>query len=286
LAPHDVIVSVAIATRDRPGLLRRVAGQVLSQLREADELVIVDDTTGQPDSYEWLGGRGRVLRSHGRGPAFARNLGWRAATGDVIAFTDDDVQIDGGWLDAIRAEFAADLALSAAEGHTRTRAFDPLYEYSVSSESARNGLTCNVAYRRSTLERLGGFDEGFPYAHCEDVDLFTRAAGVGTVKFSTAMQVEHEPRSQSPAAIGRRGRFIGSEHRLYSKHKELKPYPLPPLACAAFGYFQWPLGTLFRDGSGRISRSPRRLLRATSAAIMWWWHAARATGTLLLTAGE
>jgi hypothetical protein len=285
LSSEELRISVVIATRDRPELLRRVGEQVVSQLGAGDELVIVDDTTGKPVDYGWLGPRGRMLRSYGGGPAVARNLGWRATTGEVVAFTDDDVRIDGGWLSAVRGEFRADPDLVAAEGQTSTRDFDRLFEYSVCSHSARNGLTCNVGYRRSSLEQLGGFDEGFPFAHCEDLDLFTRAGRLGTVKFATSMRVDHEPRAVSPAGLARRGGWVGSERRLFAKHPDLKPYPLTPLACAVISYVRWPLSALYRAPDGQITRSPARLLRAVGTTLMFWSHAARATGSLMLTAG-
>jgi GT2 family glycosyltransferase len=259
-----------------------VAAQVIAQLGPQDELIIVDDTTGSPGSYEWLGPRGRVLQSHGRGPATARNLGWRAASGDVIAFTDDDVTLREGWLSAIRTEFMADQAVAAAEGRTVTRVFDPVYEYSVCSSEARNGPTCNAAYRRSALVRLGGFDEGFPFPHCEDLDLFTRAQRTGKVVFSPAMAVEHEPRMVVPAVFARRAAWLRSERRLFTRHPQLKPYPLPPGVCALLEYLRWPTRTLFTPSIG----SPwgvRRFLRALDVACWWWWHLARAIPSALLS---
>jgi GT2 family glycosyltransferase len=267
-------VSVVIATRDRTELLRRLAVQLIEQLAERDELVIVDDAAVAPAPYEWLGSRGRVIASHGRGPAVARNLGWRSASCEVVAFTDDDVRLDQGWLDACRSEFARDPTLVALEGRTFSRAFDVLYEYSVQSETARNGLTCNVAYTRAALERLDGFDEGFPFPHCEDLDLFTRARRLGRVRFSDAMLVEHMPRRIVPRAFARRAAWLHSERRLYSKHPELKPYAVAPLLCAILEYVYWPLGNLFRSPGPSLMRDPARLGRAAVLASWWWWHVA------------
>jgi maltose O-acetyltransferase len=267
-------VSVVIATRDRPRLIRRVGEEVLSQLGEQDELIIVDDTASTPESYDWLAKAGRMIRSDGRGPAVARNLGWRAASGEIIAFTDDDVHLDGGWLEAARAEFA-DARLVAVEGRTRSRPFDPLYEYSVSSEGARNGLTCNVAYRRATLEALGGFDEGFPFAHCEDVDLFTRAKRLGPVTFSEAMKVEHEPRPVTATSLARRARWVTSEYRLYVKNPELRSHPLPASVCAIIDYAGWPIRSLVRPGGARSLRDARRFARLQLIAVLWWYYVLR-----------
>jgi GT2 family glycosyltransferase len=280
LLPADPNISVVIATRDRRALLERVVGQLLDQLGSGDELIVVDDSTSGGSLGGLLDARVRVLRSGGRGPATARNLGWRAATGDVIAFTDDDVLVDRSWLTAIREEFAAAPDLSAVEGRTVSRPFDYLYEYSVYSNAALNGLTCNVAYRRAALEQISGFDEGFRFAHCEDVDLFMRARGVGRVKFAEQMLVEHEPRPVTPAQFARRAGWLESERRLYAKHRERRPYPLPPALCALITYLRWPVDNLVTGSGAEPIRDIARLRRTLLFALLWWWHVAKAVPSL------
>jgi GT2 family glycosyltransferase len=284
--PAEISVSVVIATRDRDVSLRVVASQVLGQLGAADQLIIVDDSVADAGSYDWLPASAVLSRSHGRGPATARNLGWRMASGEIVAFTDDDVQLAPGWLNALRDEFAVADDLVAVEGRTVTRDFDPLYEYSVSSDGAGNGLTCNVAYRREALRRLGGFDEGFPFAHCEDLDLFTRARRLGRVAFSERMQIEHMPRAISPSAFGRRGGWLLSEDRLYRKHPELRRYPLPAAACAIIDYLRWPAEALLIAPSARPFGSLRRLGRAATISALWWWNALKVALVLFRSASS
>ncbi len=279
----ELSISVVIATRDRRELLRRVTEEVIAQLIPGDELIVVDDGTTEPEPSAWLEGHAVVLRSYGNGPAVARNLGWRRAAGEIVAFTDDDVILDAGWLAAIRTEFAAGKAVLAVEGHTVTREFDPLFEYSVQSKGPRNGLTCNVAYRRSALERLDGFDEGFPFAHCEDVDLFTRARRLGQVRYSRRMIVEHEPRTIVTEVHLKRAGWLSSERRLYAKNPELRGYPLPPTLCAIIDYFRRPLELWFKYSGVSPYRDVRRLRRAMALTLRWWWIAARALPALLLS---
>src|SRR5262245_1532394 len=57
----------------------------------------------------WVGDRLVVVGSGGGGPARARNAGWRCCTGEWVAFLDDDVVPEGGWL----RDLAADLAGAA-----------------------------------------------------------------------------------------------------------------------------------------------------------------------------
>ena len=116
-------------------------------------------------------------------PARQRNIGWRAATAQFIAFTDDDCRPDTGWLAGLME--ARDGDATIVQGSTQP---DPL-EILVSAAPHHRSLqvdppnsflqTCNIGYPRPLLERLGGFDEAFPTAAGEDTDLGLRAREIG-----------------------------------------------------------------------------------------------------------
>jgi GT2 family glycosyltransferase len=194
----DPLVSVVVATRDRPArlgrLLTALGGQTLG--RGAFEVVVVDDGSGA-ETRALLDERSgtlepaalRVVRhAVARGPGAARNAGWRRARAGLVAFTDDDCAPDRGWL---AAGVAASRANPGAIVQGRTEP-DP-------GEAGASGLlsrtvridrlgpqyeTCNVFYERDLLERLDGFDEHFGLTPGgEDTDLAWRAleAGAGAV---------------------------------------------------------------------------------------------------------
>ncbi|GGK97452.1 hypothetical protein Ppa06_65900 [Planomonospora parontospora subsp. parontospora] len=135
------------------------------------------------------GGRVTVLRSGGRGPAAARNTGWRAASTPWIVFLDDDVIPEPGWDKAVRADLED---LPADVGGSQGRIEVPLPAGRRPTDAERNTagladadwITADMAYRREVLERTGGFDERFPRAYREDADLALRvqAAGYRLVK--------------------------------------------------------------------------------------------------------
>jgi glycosyltransferase involved in cell wall biosynthesis len=115
------------------------------------------------------------------GPAGARNRGWRAAQGALIAFTDDDCVPGPGWLRAIVASLDdADIAV----GRTRPpddqlHLIGPFSSY-LDLEHNRSYSTCNIAYRRDVLEKLDGFDQiHYNYPNGEDTDLGLRATKAG-----------------------------------------------------------------------------------------------------------
>lgn len=106
------------------------------------------------------------------GPAAARNQGWKAAQGRIIAFTDDDCLPEPDWLEKGTAKI-----LEGAAGASG-KVIVPLPDQPTDSERNMSGLessefvTANCFYRRDVLEETGGFDERFQIAWREDSDLY------------------------------------------------------------------------------------------------------------------
>ncbi|HEU5483921.1 MAG TPA: HAD-IIIA family hydrolase [Microlunatus sp.] len=126
----------------------------------------------------------RVLRSGGRGPAAARNVGWVASDSPWVAFLDDDVEVGGGWFAALLDDLT-DLPDSAAASSARLVVPAPDGRRPTDEERRTTALagarwiTADMAYRRDVLELTGGFDERFPRAFREDSDLALRVVRAG-----------------------------------------------------------------------------------------------------------
>jgi glycosyltransferase involved in cell wall biosynthesis len=126
-APVIPLVSVIIPTHDRPHLLARALESVAAQTHPAVEVLVVDDGSTPRVPTDLTAGRHtvRVLRHEtARGPGAARNTGIGAATGELIAFLDDDDR----WPPERLAVAVADLARSGGRLHAmaasrRSRAF-------------------------------------------------------------------------------------------------------------------------------------------------------------------
>jgi Glycosyl transferase family 2 len=217
------VISVVIATKDRPDLLRRCLRAVLDQQSDADfEVIVINDAGCPVDAIVDTDERISLIQGAGRGPAAARNLGIARAAGEVVVFTDDDTIPQPGWLQtAIRTLNRVPDAVGVA-GRVTSPPFDILYEVGIDSDGLGNFLTCNVAYRRAALERIGGFDAGFPYPHAEDRDLGYRMQTIGEVRYEPHMVVMHPPRPIGIAEVARRGRFIESEWRLQHRHPQTR----------------------------------------------------------------
>ncbi|GCE30466.1 glycosyl transferase [Dictyobacter alpinus] len=178
-------VSVVVPTYERPDFLERCLRALLSlDYAPADyEIIIVDDahsaeTRQQVEDCAQQalvdGHRVRYLALTGtaHGPAAARNAGWRQAQADIIAFTDDDCIPELNWLKAGAAAFVDDIAAASGKIVVPLQHEYTDYEYSVSLLSQAEFVTANCFYRRSALQLVGGFDQRFKTACCEDSDLY------------------------------------------------------------------------------------------------------------------
>jgi hypothetical protein len=123
-----------------------------------------------------------VVRTGGRGPAAARNAGWRTSGAPWVVFLDDDVVIGRGWA----ADLAADLAgaepdVAAVQGRITVPTPSPPsdWERNVAGLASARWITADMAVRRRDLARVGGFDERFRRAYREDADLALRLMANG-----------------------------------------------------------------------------------------------------------
>ncbi|MEV2270274.1 glycosyltransferase family 2 protein [Nonomuraea africana] len=119
-----------------------------------------------------------------RGPAAARNAGWRAAQTPWVVFLDDDVVPGEGWVEALVKDLEG-LPENVAGSQGRIEVPLPRDRRPTDAERNTAGLadaewiTADMAYRRAALEKVGGFDERFPRAYREDADLALRLREAG-----------------------------------------------------------------------------------------------------------
>jgi HAD superfamily hydrolase (TIGR01662 family) len=181
-------VAVVVPTVGRPSLGTLLQTLATTSGALPEHIVLVDDRTADAplpvEVPERLRGRVHVRRSGGRGPAAARNVGWRAVSADWIAFLDDDVQVAPSWA----ADLAGDLAgLSPSVAASQGRITVPLpserrptdWERGTAGLADSRWITADIAYRRSALVDVRGFDERFPRAFREDADLALRVQDAG-----------------------------------------------------------------------------------------------------------
>jgi histidinol-phosphate phosphatase family protein len=192
---NPVTVDVVIPSIGRPSLcvlLDSLAAAVRNAAECGDGLriagcYIVDDRPSPQQQLE-LGSHEAVdvtvCRGHARGPAAARNVGWRSGSADWVVFVDDDVQLAPTWCVDVHADLlVADVLTAAVQAIIEV----PLPADRPANDAERNTaglvtarwITADMAVRRSALVAVNGFDERFEHAFRKDSDLALRLQDKG-----------------------------------------------------------------------------------------------------------
>jgi len=229
-------LSVVIPTYRRPDLLCRCLEAVFAQTLDphAFEVIVVDDghtddTQAVVDAFKARPGPVvRYLRPrNGRGPAVARNAGWRAASAQVVAFTDDDTVPAPDWLEQGERALVPGLvalcgrvAVPRGEGDAADRPTD--HELMTRGLETAEFVTANAFVRRSALLTVGGFDERFQRAWREDSDLqFRLLRDAGPVGRAKDAVVVHPVRPERWGVCMRQQKNVFFDALLYKKHPKL-----------------------------------------------------------------
>ena len=181
-------VSVVVPTRDRPDHLRTCLAALAQAVRPGDEVVVVDSASADPASVAAVAAEAgvRLVRLDQPGASRARNAGWQAASGSVVAFTDDDCLARPGFAAAYAAAFASDDVVLAWGPVTVSQEGTGAADLSGSGPTAARhgddlgllGGSGNLAVRREALLAVDGFDDllgpGMPLPAAEDKDLLER----------------------------------------------------------------------------------------------------------------
>lgn len=232
-APAVPVVSVVMPTCNRPQLLFRCLNALLAQrgVPGPFEIIVVDDGRSAKQKaalrdYLRRGGRIKILYvqppSTSKGPAAARNTGWKMARAPIIAFTDDDTEPTPDWLaEGLRAMKSG---VDAAWGHVVV----PLSGRPTDSERNTAGLhgaefvTANCFVRRDALVLVGGFDERFlrPWREDSDLHFSLLEAQCNVIAVPTAVVV-HPARRSPPGTSIRQHRNLLFDALLFKKHPQL-----------------------------------------------------------------
>ncbi|PYE17450.1 HAD superfamily hydrolase (TIGR01509 family) [Williamsia limnetica] len=197
--------AVVIPTIGRDNLGRLLQEFAAGSGQAPSEVVVVDDRPGAdglpPLVLPEMDLRVRVVRSGGRGPAAARNVGWHSTGAEWIAFLDDDVITTDQWRDVLVSDLMgqpSDVVASTGRiivpppaGRKPTDA-----ERGTASLASAQWITADMAVRREALVDTGGFDERFRRAFREDADLALRLTEAGGRIVDGARRTVH------PAAAG------------------------------------------------------------------------------------
>jgi GT2 family glycosyltransferase len=195
------------------------------------EVVLVDD--GSTDETASIAARYdvRVISTPNRGLAAARNTVLEQASGEIVAYLDADAYPDRAWLSHLAAAFGASNHAGMGGpsprpeeqgivGSAVARTPGGPVHVMLSDVEAEHIPGCNMAFRRSCLEGVGGFDEQFRIAG-DDVDVCwrVRQAG-GTLGFSPGAVAWHHRRSSARAFLKQQYHYGKAEALLERKWPE------------------------------------------------------------------
>src|SRR5260370_3177470 len=209
---HWPRASVVVCTFNGSRTIRQCL-EALEKLRYANyDVIVVDDGSTDGAGEIALQYNVRVIRTENRGLSNARNLGLHAATGEIIAYIDDDASPDPDWLSYLALTFRRtnsagvggpnipfpdDGQVAACIAHAPGEPTHVL----LSDQEAEHIPGCNMAFRRDCLQSIGGFDAQFRVAG-DDVDVCWSLQAHGwTLGFSPAAVVWHHRRNSVRAYL-------------------------------------------------------------------------------------
>src|SRR5215468_8663590 len=219
----------------------------------AFEVIVVDD--GSTDDTAAIAAQydATLIRTPNHGLGHARNVGWQAASGEIIAYIDDDAYPDPDWL-----TYIVETLRNGNYGGVGGPNILPPHDGSIAACVANSPggprhvlLTdteaehipgCNMALVRTALEAIGGFDERFRVAG-DDVDICWRLQERGwKLGFSPAAQVWHHRRNSVRAYLRQQKGYGEAEALLEKKW---------PQKYNSLGHLSW-LGRVYGAGLPRV----------------------------------
>ena len=268
------------------------------------EVIVIDDgskdaTAAIAAEYDFV----RLTSTPNRGLSAARNLGWQQATGEIVAYIDDDAYPDPHWLHYLAYRFMngdwvgvggpniaphgdgaiADCVANAPGGPVQVLLTDTLAEHVPG---------CNMAFRRDALAAIDGFDPRYRAAG-DDVDLCWRLqARGGRIGFHAGAMDWHHRRN-SLAMYWRQQQGYGKaeallEEKWPERYNALghvawggqlygRGFTLPIAAARASVY-----GGVWGSAAYQSLYAPRPLTWLTLPLMPEWWYLVAALGMAAL----
>ena len=193
----------------------------------------------------------RLVRCQKPGPASARNAGCRAARGTWLLFADSDCEPSESFISGYAGAMNGSIGYA---GYVSSRGRDRLSQYYESQEilvpprvqedRPQFLITANALVWRRAFEVVGGFDEQFPLAGGEDVDLGFRLSQIGKLSYAPASMILHDFSDGYAGFVRRFIRYGRGNRKLARDYRiNLRPKPFIPASkrpfnwCAAVAQF-------------------------------------------------
>ena len=198
-------LSVIVPVHNGGEDLQRCLQGLAVSTRPPDEVIVVDDGSTDDSAAHAAALAARVVATTAgpRGPAYARNRGAEAATGDVLVFVDADVVVHADTLARIEAVLLGEPEVAALFGsydddppaRSAASLYKNLLHHHVHQHGEREAGTfwagCG-AVRRAVFLAAGGFDESYSRPSIEDIELGVRLRQAGhRIRLCPEVQATH-----------------------------------------------------------------------------------------------
>ncbi len=238
-------ISIIIPAYNCEKTIQKCLESLIVQNYPSYEIIIVDD--GSTDStanicagYETV----KLIQTTNGGPSRARNIGVKAAKGDIVAFTDSDCIIHHDWIKELQKGFSSDDVVSVGGNQISPTDETPfgkcvqdtfsMLGFATSYMKTHTTLTvtshnpsCNSSYRKSVFEKIGGFDQSLWPG--EDVDLDHRLNRLGFTLIRNTKAIVQHYRPQTLSELSKMmKRYGGSAYHLLKRFGFFRPLHYMP----------------------------------------------------------
>jgi glycosyltransferase involved in cell wall biosynthesis len=219
-------VSVVMCVRNVENYIAASVRSILDQTYRDFQLIIIDDFSSDNTS--------KIIRSFADERVFlyrnnqwlgipkSRNRGLSLAKGTYVFYTDGDCIAYRNWIES-GLKFFNDPNTAGVEGRIYyvSKDYKPTFsDHFIENRYGGNFMTGSIAYKRSVLESVGGFDENLHYL--EDKGLAFKVMKLGKIRFNPAMVTCHQRVVFSPQTLIKSAAFVSGRVYLFQRFGERK----------------------------------------------------------------
>ena len=252
--------TIVVPTYNRSRFIEKAFSSLVNQDYPKDrlEIIVVDDGSADrtpeilkrfQSEYSYF----RYLSQSNKGPATARNLGIRHASGEIILFIDDDCIADQNWVTELARGYQ-DPSVGGVAGRIKFVPSDDNIANRMAAQSNGRGqpiepdggiaffITANASFKREVLDQMGGFDETFPHAVHEDVDLTHRVKQAGWKLLYSDDAVVHHYHNHTLKGNLKKWYQLGNAEALYNFKHGLRAPVWSSVPASLFMFLRVPFG--------------------------------------------
>jgi glycosyltransferase involved in cell wall biosynthesis len=207
-----MLVSVVVTVKNEAESMSQLLDSLLVQ-EKPFEVIIVDanSSDGTPEIVKEYESKHKEIKffSYDETRGKSRNYGVEKSNGEIIAFTDGNCIADKNWIREIRKKTQESNDIVA--GKTKrigSFGFQNLARVGIYHNGGDASYpTCNIAYKKTIFDKIGGFDPWFKEA--EDVDINFRALDAGAKMVYDEKAIINHMGAETPASFIKKSFWYG-----------------------------------------------------------------------------